>query len=449
MHSQAAISSDGQRQLQNVVAQLREHAKTPGISVSMSVDGERLNAVAGVPNTTADALLSSNHRFELGYLSKFMVAILALELVSKRVLELDAPIASVLPELAGPYGKVITLRHLLSHTAGFPDENLFDPEIVSNHCWEKFCDGFNERPLLFTPGSVFDYSQSASVIVGRMIQATVARDVIGLIRAMLLAPMDIKAGRDPNSNVAGHAFNAATREFLPVRPAVWCDFWTPSMRGPWLTMDELVSLGVALIDARGPFDAATRERMLTGSIALPPICGGPNAEEIFVSFGLGCGQYANGTWGLSSLTRGQCCALRIDPQRRIVIAVAINSNQIDLRDRLIRQLFNALVPRHNVRLVACAPDAEAFDLAAFAGNYRGARHQVFEAIHENECLLVRPAENSATGPQGRSLAMAFVRDVTGRAVPREDMQDTAAGLFYDPLSQTPCMMLGLNALRRI
>jgi CubicO group peptidase (beta-lactamase class C family) len=449
MHPQAAISSDGQRQLQNVVAQLRAHAKTPGISVSISRDGARLSAVAGVPNTTANEQLNGSHRFELGYLSKFLVAILALELVSKGVLDLDAPIGKELPELAGPYARIITLRHLLSHTCGFPDENFHDPEIVSNHSWQKFCAEFNEHPLLFEPGTVFDYSQSASAIIGRLIQSVVARDVTGLIRAMLLAPMDIKAGRDPSANVAGHIFNAATREYLPVRPAVWCDFWTAAMRGPWLTTDELVTLGTALIDPKGPFHATTRERMFTPSIALPALYGGSKAEEMFINFGLGFGQYANGTWGLSSLTRGQCCALRIDPRQRLVVAVAFNSNQADLRDKLMTQLLNALSPRRDIARLAESSSAGGwFDFAEFAGKYRGAREQMFDAIHENESLLVRPAAESALGPEGRALMMAFVRNAAGRAVPREDTGDVAGGLFHEPTSRTPCIMLGANALRK-
>jgi hypothetical protein len=73
---------------------------------------------------------------------------------------------------------------------------------------------------------------------------------------------------------------------------------------------------------------------------------------------------------------------------------------------------------------------------------------MFDAIHENDSLLVRPAVESALGPEGRSLTMAFVRNAAGRAVPREDTGKLAGGLFYEPTARTPCIMLGVNALRK-
>ncbi len=88
-------------------------------------------AVIGVADAEGtlhrEAIPGPRHRitteslFYLASITKPVTATAALTLVAEGLLELDAPIVRVIPELAGDGRDPITLRHLLSHTSGLQD----------------------------------------------------------------------------------------------------------------------------------------------------------------------------------------------------------------------------------------------------------------------------------------------------------------------------------------
>ncbi|MBV8749600.1 MAG: beta-lactamase family protein [Candidatus Eremiobacteraeota bacterium] len=61
----------------------------------------------------------ADSRFDLASLTKVFVATVALELVACGELQLDAPLASVVPEWCDTDHETITLRRILAHDAGF------------------------------------------------------------------------------------------------------------------------------------------------------------------------------------------------------------------------------------------------------------------------------------------------------------------------------------------
>ena len=82
------------------------------------VHAETTNAAAA--RTPSDATL-----FRVGSITKTLTALTALHLRDRGALQLDVPVATYLPELAGLVypsrdSPPITLRHLLSHTSGLP-----------------------------------------------------------------------------------------------------------------------------------------------------------------------------------------------------------------------------------------------------------------------------------------------------------------------------------------
>src|SRR5690606_3367663 len=64
--------------------------------------------------------------FEIGSITKVWTATLVMQLVDEGLLRLETPIASVIPEFQTipNDGTAMTVRHLLTHTAGF-DGDLF------------------------------------------------------------------------------------------------------------------------------------------------------------------------------------------------------------------------------------------------------------------------------------------------------------------------------------
>lgn len=117
----------------------------------------------GYADFAGKRLNGDSSRFSIGSVSKIFTAIAILQLKEKAKLKLDDPLVKYLPGFRYP---TITIRHLLSHTSGLPDYELYgklvdkDPEkIFSNkdilpalQLWEK--------PLAFTPGEKWQYSNT-------------------------------------------------------------------------------------------------------------------------------------------------------------------------------------------------------------------------------------------------------------------------------------------------
>ena len=108
----------------------------PGVAVAaVFPDGEVVSAAAGVRDVASGAEMRPDSVVWIASMTKAITAAAAMQLVEQGKLALDAPIATVLPQLANPQvlegfdaaGKPklrpshtpITLRHLLTHSSGF------------------------------------------------------------------------------------------------------------------------------------------------------------------------------------------------------------------------------------------------------------------------------------------------------------------------------------------
>ena len=116
--------------------------------------------------------------FRIASMTKAVTSVAAMQLVEQDKLQLDEPIGNVLPELAAPRvlegfdssgtprlrpaRRPITLRHLLTHTAGFGYE-VWNPDLiryVKATDLPSFLTGKAaalHSPLVFDPGERWEY----------------------------------------------------------------------------------------------------------------------------------------------------------------------------------------------------------------------------------------------------------------------------------------------------
>lgn len=100
---------------------------------------------------------SESSRFNIASVSKTFTSVAILQLKEKGKLGLDDPVKKYLPEF--PYAD-ITIKHLLSHTSGLPDIELFDDltdKVITN---QQVLPSLNQwkTPLSFKPGEKWEYS---------------------------------------------------------------------------------------------------------------------------------------------------------------------------------------------------------------------------------------------------------------------------------------------------
>ncbi len=130
--------------------------------------------------------------------SKPVVAVAAMQLVEKGLLDLEADVRSYVPEFPEK-GATITVRHLLCHQSGLPHysngkvlpltERQFPPTaeldpVVSIH-------RFGGSPLIFSPGSRYDYSSYAYVLLSAVVQRAGKQPLANQLNARILKPLGI------------------------------------------------------------------------------------------------------------------------------------------------------------------------------------------------------------------------------------------------------------------
>jgi CubicO group peptidase (beta-lactamase class C family) len=142
--------------------------------------------------------------FRLASVTKPIVAAAALTLVSDRMLSLDDPVTRWLPEFRPrlPDGEtpVLTIAHLLSHTAGLdygfkevgsgPLHRLGVSDGIDRVDFDldENLRRLSKAPLLFSPGSNWHYSLATDVL-GRLLEVASNRPLSDLVRERVTGPL--------------------------------------------------------------------------------------------------------------------------------------------------------------------------------------------------------------------------------------------------------------------
>ena len=157
--------------IEKVLHDAVESGGVPGIAAAVTDGGKTLFAgAAGVTQQGGAQPVDGDTVFWIASMTKPVTSLAAMQLVEQGKLSLDAPIGELLPALADrqiledgklrPAKNKITLRHLLTHTAGFayaftrPEYAAYN---AANNMPPSGTLGALNMPLLFEPGERWEY----------------------------------------------------------------------------------------------------------------------------------------------------------------------------------------------------------------------------------------------------------------------------------------------------
>ncbi|NPD87726.1 MAG: beta-lactamase family protein [Asgard group archaeon] len=146
--------------------------------------------------------MSFDTLFEAGSTSKTIIAVTALQLATNGLIDLDENVNTKLkdwkiPENSFTEDKEITLRQLLTHTAGInrPD-SMFISEKGKNPTLIQILKG--ESPTLndpvevcFVPGTNHQYSNLTYIIIEKLIQDITGNSLSDYIREEIFLPLEM------------------------------------------------------------------------------------------------------------------------------------------------------------------------------------------------------------------------------------------------------------------
>jgi CubicO group peptidase (beta-lactamase class C family) len=162
-------------EIDRLVRDFAERTKVPGLAYGIVVDGRLAHVgTAGYRELSSRSPVDTSTVFRIASMTKSFTALAILQLRDEGRLALDDPAERYVPELAGlkyptTDSPKITIRDLLSHSGGFPEDNPWgDRQLaISDDEMSRLMRG--GIPFSTSPGTTYEYSNYGFAILGRIV----------------------------------------------------------------------------------------------------------------------------------------------------------------------------------------------------------------------------------------------------------------------------------------
>ncbi len=297
-----------------MAADFQRRGGQPGFAYGIVLDGELVHAAGfgelclGGPAPDADTV------FRIASMTKSFTASAVLALRDDGALRLDDPAEAYLPELRGwpPVTRdsvPVSLRHLLTMTAGFPTDDPWG-DRQQGMPLEEFS-AFLAGGVSFAraPGIGFEYSNLGYAILGRVITAVTGAAYQDYVRDRLLRPLGMtRTGFEAAEFTTGlaHGYRRAPGGWSPVAFEP-CGAFAP-MGGIFSCVRDLArwvdGFAAALppgdADNRHPVRPATRREMQLAQVLTgwdKPGFPGETGPMVLTAYGFGLFVGEHPSWG--------------------------------------------------------------------------------------------------------------------------------------------------------
>ena len=158
--------------LESELPALLTRHRVPAAAVGVLHDGEVIDHATGVLNLDTGVEATTDSLFQIGSITKLWTTDLVMQLVDEGRIELDDEIVRHLPGFAvadEEASRMITVRHLLSHTGGF-EGDIFTDHGPGDDAVERFVASMGDLPQIFAPGERFSYANTGFAVLGRLVE---------------------------------------------------------------------------------------------------------------------------------------------------------------------------------------------------------------------------------------------------------------------------------------
>ena len=251
-----------------------ERAHMPGAVMGIIIDGELVWVkTAGVRELKDRAPVTPDTVFRIASMTKSFTTLSILKLRDEGKLSLEDPVARYVPALADlPYptkdSPTLTIRHLLTHSEGFPEDNPWgDRQLARSdqtmRAWLRA-----GLPFSTAPGTAYEYSNYGFAILGQVVARASGRPYAEYVRDEILKPLGM------NSSTFDMA--AVPRNHLALGYRLEDNTWKDepilahgsfgSMGGLWTSAHDLARYVAFLMSAFPPRDEPERGPVRRSSV---------------------------------------------------------------------------------------------------------------------------------------------------------------------------------------
>jgi CubicO group peptidase (beta-lactamase class C family) len=421
---------------------MREHV-VPGVAVAAYFNGEEYLRGIGVTNTDHPLPVDEDTLFQIGSTTKTLTATALMRLVEEGRLGLDEPVRTYLPDLRLAEEKVarnVTLRHLLTHTAGW-DGDIFEDFGDGDDAVARAVARLPDLPQVTPLGTVWNYSNAAFVLAGRLLEVVRGSTYERTVRHLVLDPLGMplscfSAGEAITHRVAvGHAVEGGSSHVAT----------------PW-GMPRSVNPAGGLV-------STAREQLLYAKfhlglpVAREPILSGETLrfmQSALVPAGGGRAAFCGLSWliqrtpGLlahGGATNGQRSSFVIVPPRRFAMTVLTNSDSGALLHRgvvkwVLRNGLELRAPHEQLEPLAGA------DLELYRGHYETREQAIMvESTGRHLRLSIERRSDRARLFAGETSAVMTASAFEGDRIRLEDGPEAGAfGEFLRDAEGSPAWL---------
>lgn len=139
------------------------------------------------------AARSIDDMFLLGSISKPISITAVMKLYDQKKFALDDTVTKFIPEFTGDGREKITIRQLLTHVSGLPDQLPQNAMLRARHSkLSAFVDGAIRTPLLFAPGTRYGYSSMAILLATEVARRISGTAISALVDQHVFGPLEMK-----------------------------------------------------------------------------------------------------------------------------------------------------------------------------------------------------------------------------------------------------------------
>lgn len=193
----------------------------PGASVAIIQDDEPLLVKGyGFGDLEKQIPVTADTTFQIASLTKQFTSMLILMLVHEKKLHLDDAITKWFPE-GGDKWSMISVRHLMAHLSGISDNPMDSLDDQKEFTEDEFVRTIASAPLLWQPGTKWDYCNSGYTLLGALIRRVTGLPWYEAMRERIFDPLGMASARVIDEIPNPYRATGYEMEYGKLQPQGW------------------------------------------------------------------------------------------------------------------------------------------------------------------------------------------------------------------------------------
>jgi CubicO group peptidase (beta-lactamase class C family) len=175
----------------------RHEHQVPGLAVGVITGGRVAYAGGfGVMRVGTDRPVTSRTLFHMASVTKTLVATSVMQLVEAGQVVLDTQVTTYVRdfEMKDPRYRAITVRELLTHTAGMPDvtDYRWDHPEYDAGSLARYIHGLRDSTLIAPPGALWQYSNIGFELLADLVAVVSGEEFESYVQRHILVPLGMR-----------------------------------------------------------------------------------------------------------------------------------------------------------------------------------------------------------------------------------------------------------------